>query len=240
MRAYQRTEDHPVWDDVPPQERAALGLVFAIEKYPDGGQMRLAERAGVGLGLILSGRMRIEAIDDEGGLDRLVTINAGQIWGFAMRYLTAAVSVFERSLDVRASLSHGAVMATTPQFDVVQAIATSPTFAHNLLQLSIERGVTDVITLQRRVLPTLTRRMAQLLLAVGDEYSERDERGRVVVTGFTHGRLGDMIGTARESASRTLKAFRDLGYIEESGRHGIVLADEAGLRRIRDQDRPKS
>jgi CRP-like cAMP-binding protein len=75
--------------------------------------------------------------------------------------------------------------------------------------------------LEQMAYSTISARLAALLL----ELAESDPDG---VVRATHQELADMLGTWRETISKTLQEFRRLGLVS-SGRRQLTILDKEGL-----------
>jgi CRP-like cAMP-binding protein len=76
--------------------------------------------------------------------------------------------------------------------------------------------------LEQMAYSTIASRLAMLLLELGED-EPRD------IVRITHQELADMLGTWRETISKTLQDFRRRGLVA-SGRRQLTLLDKEGLR----------
>lgn len=100
--------------------------------------------------------------------------------------------------------------------------AANPLFGFGLMQAIGQRLMEAEDRLEHMAYRTVPSRLAALLLELG-----ADDPGLVVRA--THHELADMLGTWRETISKTLKGFRHRGLVACSHRR-IVLLDCEGLR----------
>jgi CRP-like cAMP-binding protein len=111
-----------------------------------------------------------------------------------------------------------------------------------LLQTHAQLGfaLARVLTARRRDVETkletlvfrdVTSKLAELLLALADEYGVEDSRGTLVALKITHQELANLIGSTRETVSLTLSQFKRKNYIATEGRK-VIIADAASLRAL--------
>ncbi|GGJ32530.1 hypothetical protein GCM10008938_18430 [Deinococcus roseus] len=129
-------------------------------------------------------------------------------------------SFFAEALDA-------AVLMKIPTRQVVQAARQDLGVARFLLEV-----VTSQIALlqqqhQQLVFQDVAQRLASSLLTLGHV-------SRVIGGKLSHQDLAFMVGSTRETITKLLGEFRDLGFLE-LGYRKIVLLDEEGLRRLATQ-----
>jgi CRP-like cAMP-binding protein len=100
--------------------------------------------------------------------------------------------------------------------------AVSPMFGFGLMQGIGQRVVEAETQLERMAYGTISARLAGLLLNLGGG------RNQAVVS-VTHQELADMLGTYRETVSKTLQEFRRRGLVSP-GRRRLTLLDVDALR----------
>jgi CRP-like cAMP-binding protein len=99
--------------------------------------------------------------------------------------------------------------------------STNAMFGFGLMQAMGQRLVETENRLEQVAFGTVAARLAALLL----DLDESDARGGVCAT---HQQLADMLGTWRETISKTLQDFRRRGLVA-SGRRELILLDIDGL-----------
>jgi CRP-like cAMP-binding protein len=100
--------------------------------------------------------------------------------------------------------------------------AVSPMFGFGLMQGIGQRVVEAETQLERMAYGTISARLAGLLLNLGGA------RNQAVVS-VTHQELADMLGTYRETVSKTLQELRRRGLVSP-GRRRLTLLDVDALR----------
>jgi CRP-like cAMP-binding protein len=100
--------------------------------------------------------------------------------------------------------------------------STDAMFGFGLMQAMGQRVMEAENRLEQMAYSTISSRLAALLLELGGDDQED-------VVRVTHQELADMLGTWRETISKTLQDFRRRGLVA-SGRRQLTLLDREGLR----------
>ncbi len=119
-------------------------------------------------------------------------------------------------------------VASVQKSTLTEVIKRRPEFAMKLFSSFSERlrQSDEVIeTLLRR---EVSRRLATLLLNLGDCFGESDGRGMVLDVRLTHQDLANMIASTREAVSKVMSEFQRDGSTEVQNRK-IVLLDKRAL-----------
>jgi CRP-like cAMP-binding protein len=108
-----------------------------------------------------------------------------------------------------------------PTHRALEISSTNAMFGFGLMQAMGQRLVETEDRLEQLAYSTVASRLAALLLELGEGHPE----GAVCAT---HQQLADMMGTWRETISKTLQGFRRRGLVA-SGRRRLTLLDQKGL-----------
>jgi CRP/FNR family transcriptional regulator len=108
-----------------------------------------------------------------------------------------------------------------PSKAALEISSTDAMFGFGLVQAIGKRVVEAESRLERMAYSTVSSRLAALLLELAGDDPERTVRA-------THSQLADMLGTWRETISKTLQDFRRQGLVA-SGRRRLILLDMEGL-----------
>jgi CRP-like cAMP-binding protein len=85
--------------------------------------------------------------------------------------------------------------------------------------------------LETLVFRDVTSKLAELLLALAEEYGVEDSRGTMVALKITHQELANLIGSTRETVSLTLSQFKRKQLICTEGRK-VIISDAESLRAL--------
>jgi CRP-like cAMP-binding protein len=110
---------------------------------------------------------------------------------------------------------------TMPRQDALELSSREAMFGFGLIQAMGQRLMEAENRLEQMAYSTISARLAALLLELGN--SNQDN-----VVHATHQELADMLGTWRETISKTLQDFRRRGLVA-SGRRQLTLLDKEGL-----------
>jgi CRP-like cAMP-binding protein len=108
-----------------------------------------------------------------------------------------------------------------PRQQALEISSTDAMFGFGLMQAMGQRVMEAENRLEQMAYSTIASRLAALLLELGGE----DPRN---IVHATHQELADMLGTWRETVSKTLQDFRRRGLIA-SGRRQLTLLDKDAL-----------
>jgi CRP-like cAMP-binding protein len=108
-----------------------------------------------------------------------------------------------------------------PRQSALEISSNEAMFGFGLMQAMGKRVVEAENRLEQMAYSTIAARLAALLL----ELEGDDPKG---IVHATHQELADMLGTWRETISKTLQDFRQRGLVA-SGRRQLTLLDRRGL-----------
>ncbi len=109
-----------------------------------------------------------------------------------------------------------------------QVLLQSPAVAVAVLQVMAQRLQTAHETIRQLSVFPVERRIAAVLLKLGEKLGEPHDEGLLIQTPLTRQDLADMAGTTVESASRVMSQFQKRGLIR-SGRQWVAITDPEGL-----------
>jgi CRP/FNR family cyclic AMP-dependent transcriptional regulator len=173
-----------------------------------------ADLAG-SLFLVISGRVQLYRTTADGRRFAIATLEPGAIFG-------------EESLlgghgpDTYAVGIEAGSVWVMPGQRAREISSTNALFGFGLMQAMGQRVMEAENRLEQMAYSTIASRLAALLLELGAD-------GYHSVIEVTHQELADMLGTWRETISKTLQDFRRRGLVL-SGRRKLTLLDTQGLR----------
>jgi CRP/FNR family cyclic AMP-dependent transcriptional regulator len=196
------------------QRNKTVGESFTVRTFAPGQTVSAAGETGKSLFLVSSGRVQLFRTTRDGRRFVIATLGPGSMFG-------------EESLlgGEDPSTSAVALEACTiwamPRQRVVEISSDNALFSFGLMQAMGQRVVEAENRLEQMAYSTIAARLAALLLELGGEEKQATVRA-------THQELADMLGTWRETISKTLNAFRRRGLVS-SGRRLLTLLDREGL-----------
>jgi CRP-like cAMP-binding protein len=157
--------------------------------------------------VIVSGRLRVNTTSAEGSDVQFNLMNPGEVCGelalFAGGERTATMSAFDEcevlGLDRR---------------DFIPFLRRNPDAAIHLLEALAGRLVRLSELVEDTLFLALPQRLAKKLVALGDQYGERDGDTVRIEMKLSQQELGTMVGTSRESINKQMRQWEAAGYVK--------------------------
>jgi CRP/FNR family cyclic AMP-dependent transcriptional regulator len=169
--------------------------------------------------IIVRGRLRVSATSAEGSDVQFNLMNPGEVCGdlalFTGGERSATMSAFDEcevlGLDRR---------------EFLPFLRRNPDAAIQLLEVLAERLVRLTERMEDTLFLALPQRLAKRLLALADEYGERDDATVRIEMRLSQSELGTMVGTSRESVNKQMRAWQSGGLVKtERGVITLLLPD---------------
>ena len=193
-----------------------VGESMTIRSFAAGETVCEAEEMACSLYLVASGRVQLYRTTRDGRRFVVATLGQGSMFG-------------EDSLlggqgpDTSAVALEPCTVWTMPQKQAQEMSSTDAMFGFGLMQAMGQRVLEAENRLEQMAYSTIASRLAALLLELSSDEA-------VPTVHATHQELADMLGTWRETISKTLQDFRRRGLVA-SGRRLLTLLDVEGLQR---------
>jgi CRP/FNR family cyclic AMP-dependent transcriptional regulator len=164
--------------------------------------------------LVASGRVQLYRTTRDGRQFVIATLGPGSMFG-------------EDSLlggqgpDSYAVALEPCTIQMMPRQQALEISSTDAMFGFGLMQAMGQRVMEAENRLEQMAYSTIASRLAALLLELGGEDPKN-------IVHATHQELADMLGTWRETVSKTLQDFRRRGLVA-SGRRQLTLLDKDAL-----------
>jgi CRP/FNR family cyclic AMP-dependent transcriptional regulator len=196
------------------QHNKAVGESLTVRSVGAGETVCEAEEMANSLFLVVSGRVQLFRTTQDGRRFVVATLGAGSMFGEASVLggqgpTTSAVALEPCTVWV------------FPGQRALEISSTDAMFGFGLIQAMGQRVVEAENRLEQMAYSTIASRLAALLLELGG-----DDPANVVHA--THQELANMLGTWRETISKTLQDFRRRGFVASSRRQ-VTLLDIEGL-----------
>lgn len=204
-------------------DRALLLERGRRRRWPAGASMFLeGERSGTVV-FVVSGRVKVFSLTDEGEEILLAVRGPGALLGEV-----SAVDGGPRSASVAALEPVEAVVLTADAF--VEFLRTHAGAATLLLQLVVAR-LRDAD--RKRVefaAYDIASRVARRLVELAERFGEPDENGVRITVALSQDELAGWVGASREAVAKALRVLRDRGLVS-TGRRTMTVLDLPALRR---------
>jgi CRP-like cAMP-binding protein len=191
-----------------------VGESMTIRSFAAGETVCEPEEMACSLYLVASGRVQLYRTTQDGRRFVVATLGQGSMFG-------------EDSLlggqgpDTSAVALEPCTIWTMPQKQAQEMSSTDAMFGFGLMQAMGQRVLEAENRLEQMAYSTIASRLAALLLELSSDEA-------VPTVHATHQELADMLGTWRETISKTLQDFRRRGLVA-SGRRLLTLLDVEGL-----------
>ncbi len=206
----------PLFRDIPPETLTAFASLTRERTYPKGSVIVFEEDRGDAMYLVASGQVKVVLIGEDGREVILSVLQEGNFFGEM-----ALLDDEPRSAHVIAM--EPSTLLVLRREDFQAQLRSTPEVAISLLKELSHRLRSADEKIGSLVLLDVNGRVANLLLQLAKE-----EGGDHITRKLTHHTIAQMIGSSRETVSRTMRALVQRGVIEVS-RKEIILKDRAAL-----------
>jgi CRP/FNR family cyclic AMP-dependent transcriptional regulator len=196
------------------EQNKRVGESLIVRSFKTGDVVARSEEMARSLFLVASGRVQLYRMTRDGRRFVIATLGQGSLFG-------EDSLLPEDGPDSYAVAIEPGTVWVMPRKEAVEISSTNALFGFGLMQAMGQRLIEAENSLERLAYSTIAARLAALLLELSGDGS-----GDVVHA--THQELADMLGTWRETISKTLQDFRERGLIA-SGRGKLTLLDREGL-----------
>lgn len=170
--------------------------------------------------VIHTGRVKIYRLSDTGKEQVIRVLRPGDFFGELALFSHSPVSDFAEALEE----SNMCVIDSTA---LKELVAKYPSIAMKILEELSQRLERMEQLVEDISLHSVDRRLAKVLLDLSVERAE-------IELETSKGDLASQIGTTRETLSRKLTSFQDMGLIDQIGQRRIVIKDRQGLEGVRE------
>lgn len=214
----------PLFQAMLPEELDAI-LGFATERRCRRGQMIFQKGdTGSSMMAVLSGRVRISAVNADGKEITLNVINPGQMFGEI-----ALLDGEPRSAAASAIEDTSLLVVERRHF--LPFLASNQTLASRLLAVLCERLRNTSLALEQIALFDLEARLARLILKLAADYGRPSADGTRIELKLSQRDISNLVAATRESVNKQLGLWRDSGVLAIDGGH-IVVRRSADLQAL--------
>lgn len=181
----------------------------------------MPEESGEVLFLLKKGRVQLYRLSPNGKKLIVATLGPGAIFGEMSLVGQGMHRTFAEAVDE-------CTVCVMSRADVAHLMREKPQVALRFAEALGERLTETERRLEDLAFKSIPARLASLLLTLAAE------QGGLVVAGFTHQELAEMLGTYRETITQALSDFKAQGLVQ-IGRKQIVLVDRVALGRLAEE-----
>jgi len=210
-----------MWDRLAQRNRA-VGESFTARSFRAGEEVASAEEIGQSLFLVASGRVQLYRTTRDGRRFVIATLGPGSIFGEDSVLGELAVNTHAVALEA-------GTVSMMPSHRVRELSSNEAMFSLGLVQAMGQRVVEAENRLEQMAYGSVSARLAALLLELAGD-------SPIGLVRATHQELAEMLGTWRETVSKTLQDMRRRGLVS-SGRRILTILDKDRLRQEAERDK---
>jgi CRP/FNR family transcriptional regulator, cyclic AMP receptor protein len=208
--------DGDIFGELPDEVRAQLARQISSADYPTGHIFYSPDDEGESIYVLMRGRVRIYKLSLEGRALTLLVLEPLAIFG------EMAISEHWKHDSFAESMSECQV-GTIQRSVLRQVLARYPSTAMRLMGImsdrmrAMERKLADI------AFKSVSQRLATVLLSLAHPDGQG---GPATVLRYTHQQLAEMIGSYRETVTKTIGDFREAGMIRIEDEVIFLLAED--------------
>jgi CRP-like cAMP-binding protein len=206
----------PLFTHLGSDELGRVATAARERSYPRNSVILFADDPGDALYVVVTGQVKVVLIGEDGREVILAVLGQGDFFGEM-----SLIDDQPRSAHVIAM--EDANLLVLRREDFQSALQEHPHIALGLLQAMSRRLRRADDKIGGLVLLDVLGRVARLLLEMADEND-----GTTVTKKVTHHTIAQMVGSSRETVSRTMRELTERGLVEAS-RKAIVIKDRKAL-----------
>jgi CRP/FNR family transcriptional regulator/CRP/FNR family cyclic AMP-dependent transcriptional regulator len=205
----------PLFSGLAEEDLESLIGVATRRKFPKDAVIFFEHDLGDALFMILSGRVKVTILSDDGREIILAMLSDKDFFG--------EMSLLDNEpRSATAIAMQETEMVVLHQKDFLSIVEKRPRVLLNLLAVLSSRLRKANQQIGNLALHDVYGRVARVLLEMASESGIRGEDGRVAFRRPTHQEIANMIGATRETVSRMISDLHRQGYIEISGKNVII------------------
>lgn len=212
----------PIFMDLSPEEAESVGQLTIVRKYRKNMIIFMEGEPGEALYFLLSGKVKISKLTEDGREQILHILQAGDIF--------AEVVLIDRGpYPATAEVIEEAQVGMLRNDDVENLIRTNPDIALKILKVMSKRLRQAQIQVRDLALRDTYGRLASMLLILAKDHGSPNDNGVKIDLSLSRQELANLIGTSRETVTRILSDFKRSKVIDID-KQEIVIIDEKKLK----------
>ncbi len=210
----------PVFADLPDDALPAIHQHTSVRTYRRGTVIFFEGDPGAGFHYVRDGRVKIVKTTGDGREHIIKLLNPGDIF--------AEVLLFNsQPYPATAVAAEDAVVGSISNAALERLVLDNNKLALQLIKALSQRLLYAQQKITNLALGDVLARTAETLLRLGREHGRHGENGAVVIAvGLSRQELANLVGTTRETVTRTLSTLRKEKIIDFSGDDLVILKPE--------------
>ena len=209
------------------RESEALKALGVVRGFPRGTTLMLEHESSERVMILLSGRVKVARVDDDGREVLLSIRDPGDVLGEL-----GFIDGLPRIATVTALEPVFALVISAPTFRT--HLETTPRVAVALLRVMTRRFRETTVKLSQFAASDTLGRVAARILELCERYGDRQPEGVEVQTPLSQEELAAWVGASRAGVAQALQTLRGLGWIRTERRLILVTNVDALRRRAAD------
>lgn len=205
----------PIFSNLNYHEMMEVAKITTAKTYEKGEMIYIAGDQGKRLYVIHKGKVKISRLSDTGKEQVIRVLGPGQFMG--------ELSIFSpHPLTDNAEALEKTTVCIIDGFKIKKLMTKYPAIAIKVLEELSNRLEKAENLIENISLHGVERRLVDTLLSMANEQGE-------VILKMSRKDLASHLGMSRETLSRKLSAFQDLGFIKQIGHKKIIILDKNAL-----------
>jgi CRP/FNR family cyclic AMP-dependent transcriptional regulator len=214
----------PILAELGPEVLARLSERIQLREVRRREVVYLPGDPGNSLFIVNGGRIKISKVTRDGKALTLNYVGPSEVFGE-----TCLIEGGPR--EEMAEAMENSMITELERGDVERLLQNHAQLGFQLTRILAQRRRELENKLETLVFRDVTSKLAELLLALAEEYGVEDSRGTMVALKITHQELANLIGSTRETVSLTLSQFKRKRLICTEGRK-VIISDAESLRAL--------
>ncbi|HYU16677.1 MAG TPA: Crp/Fnr family transcriptional regulator [Candidatus Acidoferrum sp.] len=214
----------PILADLGPEVLARLSERIQLREVRRREVVYLPGDPGNSMFIVNGGRIKISKVTRDGKALTLNYVGPSEVFGE-----TCLIEGGPR--EEMAEAMENSMITELERNDVERLLQNHAQLGYQLTRILAQRRRELENKLETLVFRDVTSKLAELLLALAEEYGVEDSRGTMVALKITHQELANLIGSTRETVSLTLSQFKRKRLICTEGRK-VIISDAESLRAL--------
>jgi len=166
---------------------------------------------------IYDGKVKIYKTDLNGKEQIVSILKKGDMFPHVGFFRKGGYPAFSEILE-------NAILVVVPISQFEKVLIENPELSIKMFKVLGEKIVDLQDRLESQILHNTYQQIIKLLIRLGKEHGQKLENGRILLKGeFTNRDLANMIGTTRETVSRTLTKLKKDHHIETDSEHDLIF-----------------
>jgi len=206
----------PLFRALTPAELEAVATRASTQAYARGTTILRKGDPATGMIVILTGRVRVSTVSDEGKEVVLTVLGPGEVLGEI-----SLLDGQERSADVMTL--EDSVVLNVERNHFLSLLQGSSDLCMRLMKTLCLRIRRTSLSLEEAISLDLPTRLGRHLLRMAEEHGVATPRGTRIIVRITQGQIAALVGVSREKVNRQLRSWESEGVIANDDGYLVML-----------------